>query len=166
LGFEFGEFAGSLAGGAAIALGAPLEVGEDFGAISDGLAEGEIVVGAVAFLVVVLPELGFGDAEAARNPIAIDEVVHKGAGFGGGRKVEAVVFVDELLEFGEAFGGEEDGFGVNAGSEGVHGGGGLACDGDGAGGFLCVAAIGGNLCGGCHDYDLARRGAADLGVSG
>ena len=142
LGFEFSEFAGSLAGGATIAHGAPLEVGEDFGAIGDGLAEGEIVVGAVAFLVVVLPELGLGDAEASGDPIAVDEVVHEGAGFGGGGLVACVVVVDELLEFGEAFSGEEDGFGVDAGSEGIHGGGGLACGGEGAGGSLGVAAVG------------------------
>jgi len=58
------------------------------------------------------------------------------------RSVALVVVVDELLEVGEFFGGEDEGFGVDAGFEGIHGGDGFACDRGGAGGFLRVAAIG------------------------
>jgi hypothetical protein len=53
----------------------------------------------------------------------------------------SVVF-DELIELGEVFGGEDEGFGVDAGFESVHGGDGLASDRGGAGGFLGVTAIG------------------------
>jgi hypothetical protein len=56
--------------------------------------------------------------------------------------VVVVVVFDELIELGEVFGGEDEGFGVDAGFESVHGGDGLACDRGGAGGFLGVAAVG------------------------
>jgi hypothetical protein len=46
-----------------------------------------------------------------------------------------------LLEVGEVLGGEDEGFGVDAGFEGVHGRDGLACDRGGAGGYLGVAAV-------------------------
>ena len=91
---------------------------------------------------VVCPDLGFGGAEAALEPLAVDEVVDEGAGFGGGGMVALVVVVDELLEVGEFFGGEDEGFGVDAGFEGIHGGDGFACDRGGAGGFLGVTAVG------------------------
>ena len=67
--------------------------------------------------VLVSPGLGFGGAEAAESPLAVDEVV----------------------------GGEDEGFGVDAGFEGVHGGDGFACDRGGAGRFLGVAAVSFNL---------------------
>ena len=47
-----------------------------------------------------------------------------------------VVLVDEEFEIGEFYGGEDEGFGVDAGFQGVHGGGGLAGDRGRAGGFL------------------------------
>jgi hypothetical protein len=56
--------------------------------------------------------------------------------------VVVVVVFDELIELGEVFGGEDEGFGVDAGFEAVHGGDGLACDRGGAGRFLGVTAIG------------------------
>jgi hypothetical protein len=52
--------------------------------------------------------------------------------------VALVVLVDELLEVGEYLGGEDEGFGMDAGFEGVHEGSGLTCDRGGAGGFLGV----------------------------
>ena len=88
--------------------------------------------------------------EAAEEPLAADEVVNEAAGFGGGRVVELVILVDEALEVGELLGGEDEGFGVEAGFEGVHGRGGLACDRGGAGGFLGVAAVGFNLAASGH----------------
>ena len=79
--------------------------------------------------------------EAALEPLAADEVFEEGTGFGGGGVVMLVVLVDEQFEIGEFFGGEDEGFGVDAGFEGIHRGGGLACDRGGAGGFLGVAAV-------------------------
>ena len=61
-----------------------------------------------------------------------------------------VVGLDELFEVGEFLGGEDERFGVEAGFEGVHGGGGLACDRGGAGGFLGVATVGFYLTRGGH----------------
>jgi hypothetical protein len=68
--------------GAAGALGAPLQLGEGFSPAGGGLTEGVLVVGTEFPLVIVGPELGFGGAEAAFEPLAIDEVVDEGAGFG------------------------------------------------------------------------------------
>jgi hypothetical protein len=137
--FEFLE--GSLAG-AARAVEAPLELAEGFGLVAGGLTEGIFVIGLKGVLVVVCPKLGFGGAEAPLEPLAVDEVVDEGAGFGGGGLVALVVFVDQEFEIGELFGGEDEGFGVNAGFEGVHGGGGLARDGGRAGGVLGITAVG------------------------
>ena len=139
-----------LAGGAAGALDAPLELGEGFAAVGGGLTEGVLGVGTVVFLVVVGPDLGFGGAEAALEPLAVDQVVHEGSGFGGGGIVALVVFVDELLEVGEFLGGEDEGLGVDAGFEGIHGGDGFACDRGGAGGFLRVTTVRFDLTKGRH----------------
>jgi len=54
-----------LAGGAAGTFHAPLKLGEGFAAVGGGLAEGVLGVGAVIFLVVVGPDLGFGGAVSA-----------------------------------------------------------------------------------------------------
>jgi len=96
--------------------------------------------------------LGFGVVETAEGPLAADEVVHEEACFGVGGKVVVVALVDELLEVGEVFVREDEGFGVDAGFEAVHGGDGLACDRGGAGRFLGVAAIGFNLMDGRHEW--------------
>ena len=61
---------------------------------------------------------------------------------GGGGRGALVVLVDELLEVGEFLGGKDEGFGMDAGFEGVHGRDGLTCDRGGAGGFLRVTTIG------------------------
>ena len=71
----------------------------------------------------------------------------------------AVELFDELFEPDEVFRGEDEGFGVDAGFEAVHGGDGLACDRGGAGGFLGVTAIGFNLMDGRHEW--LRGGQAD-----
>src|ERR1035437_2628115 len=91
-----------------------------------------------------------GCLAAARRPLTVDEIVDEITGFGGGGEVALVVLVDELLEVGEVFGGEDEGFGVDAGFEGVHGGDGFACDRGGAGGLLGVTAVGFYLTDGRH----------------
>jgi hypothetical protein len=127
--------------GAAGGIDAPLELTEGLGVLQAGLAEGKIVFLGEGFLVGIFEELGFGGGEAAEGPLAADEVVEEDAGFGGGGVVALVELGGELLEAGEVLGGEDEGLGVDAGFEGVHGGSGLACDGGGAGGFLGVTAI-------------------------
>ena len=74
-------------------------------------------------VVLVLEHLGFGDAQAAQGPLAVDEVVDEGAGFGSGGAVVLEILVDELLEVGEVLVGEDQGAGVDAGFEGILGGG-------------------------------------------
>ena len=111
--------------GAAGGIDAPLELAEGLVIVHTGLAEGKIVFHGVGLLVGIFKELGFGGGEAAEGPLAADDVVEQEAGFGGGGAVALVVLVDELLEVGEVLGGEDEGFGMNAGFEGVHGGNGL-----------------------------------------
>jgi len=128
--------------GPAGGIDAVLEFGEGLGIATNGLAEGELLGVVVDALVLVLPGLGFGGIEAAEGPFAADEVVDVGAGDWGGGAVVGVVGFDELFEVGEFLGGEDEGLGVEAGFEGIHGGCGLACDGGGAGGFEGVTAVG------------------------
>jgi hypothetical protein len=96
--------------------------------------------------------LSFGGAVAAEEPLAVDDLIEVEAGFGGVGEVALVVVVDELLEVGKFLGREDEGLGVDAGFEGIHGGGGFACDRGGAGGFLRVAAVGFDLTKGGHSW--------------
>jgi hypothetical protein len=94
--------------------------------------------------------LGFGGVEAAEGPLAADQVVDEEAGFGGGGVVALVILVDELFDVGDLFGGEDEGFGMEAGFEGVHGGDGLAYDRGWAGRFFGITAVGFYLTNGRH----------------
>src|SRR5260370_36880684 len=105
------------------------------------MSEGVLLRSAVSARVLVLPRFGFGGAEAAEVPLTVDEIIDENAGFGGGGTETLVAVLDEFLELGLVFGGEDEGFGVDAGFEGIHGGGGLACDRGGAGGLLGIAAV-------------------------
>ena len=137
--------------GAAGGIDAVLEFGEGRGVAGGGFSEGVFLFVGVGALGLVLPHLGFGGAVAAEEPLAVDDFVEVEAGFGGVGVVALVVVVDELLEVGEFFGGEDEGFGVDAGFEGIHGGGGFACDRGGAGGFLRVTAVRFDLTKGGHN---------------
>ena len=102
-------------------------------------------------------EVGLDNLEAALVPIGADHGVDV-EGFGGGLGVVLVhVFSDKGVVIGGVFAGDDDGFGVDAVLQGVEAGGGLALGGAGSGGLLRVGAIGGDLCGGCHDSDLAHE---------
>jgi hypothetical protein len=151
LGLEFFEVLEGALAGAAGAVEAPLELAEGFGLVAGGLAEGIFVMGLEGVAVVVCPKLGFGGAEAALEPLAVDEVVDEGAGFGGGGVVALVILGDQEFEIGEFLGGKDEGFGVDAGFEGVHGGGCLARDGGRAGGLLGIPAVGFYLTESGHD---------------
>src|ERR1017187_6228508 len=140
--FEFFEGLKGAEAGAAGGVEAVLEFGEGVGVGGDGLAEGELLRFVVGVFGLVLPRLGLGDVEAAEGPLAADEVVDETAGIGGGGAMVLVVVFNELFEVGKFLGREDEGFGVEAGFEGVHGGRGLACDRGGAGGFQGVAAVG------------------------
>ena len=131
-----GAFAGAAGG-----VHAVLESGEGARVYGGGISEGVLSGTLECVEILVLPRLGFGGTKAAEAPFAVDELVDQAAGFGGGGMKAAVGVLDEFVEFGGVFGGEDEGFGVDAGFEGIHGGGGLACDRGGAGGLLGVAAI-------------------------
>src|ERR1019366_5851979 len=121
------------------------------GVAGGGLSEGVLLWVAELVVALILPGLGFGDAEAAEHPLAIDEVVDEAAGVGGGGAVVVVEVGDQLVEVGKVFGREDEGFGVDAGFEGDHGGSGFACDRSGAGGFLGVTEV-------CFDLTQSGHG--------
>jgi hypothetical protein len=135
--------------GAAGGIEAVLEFGEGGGVVGGGLSEGVLRWVAVFVVGLVLPGFGFGGAQAAEHPLAVDEFVDEGAGVWVGGMVVVVVVFDELIELGEVFGGEDEGLGVDAGLEGIHGGDGVTCDRGGAGGLLRVVAV---------RFDLTLRG--------
>ena len=72
-----------------------------------------------------------GDRTVARA--CGDEIVDQEAGFRGDGLVVPAILFDELFEIGEFLGGEDEGLGVDAGFEGVHGRDGFACYRGGAG---------------------------------
>ena len=133
-------------GVAVVALGrvdAALEAGEVVAVVAEGLGEGD-------FEDRIFPHLALDSAEAAEEPFAIDEGIDEHALFGCGGTEALVVFAGEVFELRDGFAGDGMGSGVDTGFKGVHGGVGLALDGAGSGGFLCVEAIGQELFLGCH----------------
>src|ERR1035437_10993929 len=114
-------------------IDAVLELGEGARGAGAGPSGRQIVAGTAALLVGVWRELGFG----------------------GGGAVALAVHVDGLLEASDVFGGEDEGFGVDAGLEAVHGGDGLACDGGAADRFWGVTAVSFDLAD-CRDRKRTR----------
>jgi hypothetical protein len=127
--------------GSAGRVEAVLEFREGVGVDGGGLSEGVLLGAGPALLFLILPGLGFGGAETAEGPLAGNEIVDEEAGFRGGGLVVPVILFDELFEVGEFLGGEDEGLGVDAGFEGVHGRDGSACYRGGAGGFPGVTTI-------------------------
>jgi hypothetical protein len=102
-------------------------------------------------------EVGLDALEAALLPVGAEHDIDV-EGLGGGLGMEvAVVVGDESVVVGGIFAADDDRGGIDAVFQGIEAGGGLALGGAGSGGLLRVGAIGVELCGGCHDYDLARR---------
>jgi len=127
-------------------------VGEGEGA---GLVElGAEVVAAAAELGV--PDLGFDGVHAAEEPVGAEEFEDEG-GFArafGAAGVE--VFGGEGVEGGGVLILKEEGFGVEAGAEGVAGGGGATGVGTGSGGEERITAI---------RFDLGLGGHLGSGVA-
>jgi hypothetical protein len=98
----------------------------------------------------VLPERGFGAAQAAVAPFDVTERIdQRPLGKAGGE----ILVVALSGEFGQIVGGlveDNRSFGVDAELQGVEAGCGLALGGARAAGFLCVKAVGGDLFLGCH----------------
>ena len=136
--------------GAVDSVHAALEADEVVAAAREGLSQREIFLGMPDFLGFVLPELGFGDAQAALEPVVEDQRVDQGAELGGVGEEAVVVFGGEGIEGMGVFAADDLGLGVNAGFQGIEAGDGLALDGAWAGGFLSVAAVGVDLILGRH----------------
>ena len=111
--------------------------------VAEGLSEGD-------FENRIFPHLTLDSAEAAEQPFAIYEGIDEHALFGCRGTEALVVVVGEGFELRDGFAGDGLRLGVDAGFECVHGGSGLALDGAGSGGSLCVEAIGQELFLGCH----------------
>jgi hypothetical protein len=126
-----------------VEVDAALEAREVVAVVAEGLGGGD-------FENRILPHLALDSAEAAEEPLAIDEGIDEHALFGRSGREALVVFAGEVFELRDGFAGDGLGSGVDAGFEGVHGGVGLALDNAGSGGFLCVEAIGCELFLGCH----------------
>ena len=139
-----------------IALGginAALDTGEglDVGAVD--VAEGEVWVEMTAFFVpvpVIAPDLGFGFAQAAEEPLAVNQSVDQGALLGRGSLKTVMVFGGERFERLGVFAADDLGGGVNAGLESVHAGNGFAFERARTGGFFRVEAVGLYLFDGRH----------------
>ena len=116
-------------------VNAALEAGEVVAVVAEGLGESD-------FENRILPHLALDSAETAEEPFAIDESIDEHSLLGGGGAEALVVVVGELFELRDGFAGDGLGSGIDAGFEGVHGAAGLALDGAGSSGFLCVETIG------------------------
>ena len=133
---------------AVVALGhvdAALEAGEFIALLGVGLAKGNVEDVERFF-----PELGLDGAEAAEEPLAIDQGIDEHALLGGSGTESSVIFAGEFFESCESFAADELRLGVDAGFECVHGGPRLALDGARSRGFECVEAVGLKLLLGCH----------------
>jgi hypothetical protein len=143
LGIQVLEF---FEGAVVVAVGgidAALEAGELLATTAEGHAQEMLRVRFpdFRFLHFAVPELGFGLAEAAEEPLAIDEGIDQEALLRGGGLPTLPVFGGEGLEFGRVLAADDLRFGVNAGLGGVEAGDGLALDGAWAGGVLGVETI-------------------------
>jgi hypothetical protein len=137
---------------AAGGIDSALEAGELLATAGKGLAQEafRFRLPDVQFLHIALPELGFGLAEAAEEPLAVDEGIDQEALLGSGGLPTLLVFGGEGLEIGGVLAADDLRIGVNAGLDGVEAGDGLALDGARAGGFLSVETIRFDLLNGGH----------------
>jgi hypothetical protein len=154
------EFGQDGAGGALQGVEAGLEAGETYFEGVEGVGEGVLALQdhetvlpfevIVAFLEVVGVEVGFGEAEAADEPLVVDEGIDEIALAWGNGVELGVVFGGELGEGFGVFAADDVGFGMEAGLESVQAGDGFAGLGAGAGRFLRIQAIRADLGFGWH----------------
>jgi hypothetical protein len=132
-------------GVAVVALGGvdhALEAGEGVVASGKGVSERGVAVECDGAFHCVCPDLGFGCGEAAEGPGGADEDIDEVALLGDGGVEALEIFVEEGIELGAIFAGNDEGLGIDAGLQGVHGGTGLALGGAWARGGVRVGAIG------------------------
>jgi hypothetical protein len=146
-----------LEGAVVAALGgidAAMEAGELFLAADEGAAGGDQIFLGATLMHGVLPDLGFGVAEAAELPRGGHHGVDQKEVFRR-RGLEAGVVVDsEGFQGGRIFAGDDVGLSVDAGFEGIEAGDGLAPWGTRAGGFLRIEAVGLDLVDSGHKFRL------------
>lgn len=122
--------------GALGGIDAALEAGKGVGGMAESVAEGAFFSKPVPTLGVEefrLPELGLDFAEAAEEPVGMDEGIDELALFGGSRAEALVVLDGEVFKDGGVLAANDGGLSVDAGFEGIEAGDGLALDGAGAG---------------------------------
>jgi hypothetical protein len=149
-GLDLAEVVEGAMEGALEALAAALQAGEGLLGADEGDAEDSVFGTFVEIRQVVFPEVGFGLAEAAEEPLGIDEDVDEGALGGGLGLVVEEVLGGQGVEGRGVFATDDLGLRVDAGFQGILGRGGLALSGARAGGFPGVQAVGLDLLLGCH----------------
>src|SRR6266481_725911 len=118
-----------------IALGgidAPLETRKGFDIRAIDVGKWEVYMEIATLLVqvpVVVPDLGFGFAQAAEKPLAVNQSIDQGALFGSGSLKALVVFGGERFERLGVFAADDVRGGVDTGLESVHASDGFALDG-------------------------------------
>jgi hypothetical protein len=162
LGFELPEVFEGAVDGEAGSVEAVLEAGERLIAVLEGLGGCVVVVGIVpaGFLGGEFPEVGIRTAEAAKGPLAEDEVVEEEASLRGSGAVVFVIFGFEPIEGFGLFPREDFGFGVDTGLEVGGDDASLTFRGGGAAGFAAVEAGGGDLLFGTHEKTLLQENRA------
>ena len=105
----------------------------------------------------VFPEVGIGAVEAAKGPLAEDEVVKEEASLRGSGAMVVVILGFEAIKGPGVFPGEDFGFGVDAGLEVGGDDAGLTFGGGGAAGFAAAEAGGGDLLFGTHEKTLLQE---------
>jgi hypothetical protein len=121
--------------------------------VAEGIAEqGAFVVAGKCsgVLELALPDLRLDFAEAAKEPVGGSEGIDEDAFLRGGGPEAVLVAGGEVLESGEILATDDERPGVNAGFQGIQGGGGLARGGAWAGRFHGIAPVGVGLRGGRH----------------
>jgi hypothetical protein len=146
--------------GALEAFAAALQAAESLRKALEGFAENLVfgigLVGVPAVVKVcevgepVFPEVGFGFAETAEQPLGIDEDVDEGALGGGLGLVVEEVLSGQGVEGRGVFATDDLGLGVDARFQGVLGRGGLALSGARPGRFFRIPAVGLDLSLGRH----------------
>ena len=130
---------------AVVALGGvdeALETIESAIAMFEGLAERSVFVDFIGGFDFVGPDMGLGGTEAAEGPDAADEDIDLVALGGGDGAIVPVILVGEDGELRGIFPEDDEGLGVDAGFQGIHGGASLAGGGAGPGRGIAWGAMG------------------------
>jgi hypothetical protein len=141
-GLEALEFAEGGVVGAVGGVDASLETEEGHVGALKGVADRRIFVQPEDRSHGMLPDLGVGFGQTAELPIIADEAIDVVALLGGLGTEAREVFGGEGFEMVAIFAADYEGHGVDAGFQGILGGGGLALNGARSSRFLSVEAVG------------------------